>query len=208
MNDERKAFEEWFATEEAQRAASRHGWRGIALAAWQARAALSAPPREPVARRPIMCPRHPTFYTPCTVCGVQSLRASRAPRAPSAPAPVEVSWNRLRAFADDHVHGTCRILSKGDDCECLLCDLDRVRDAYRRAAPATGVVEALHDAWDRMDRARAILTDSNPRPECNWAMLDTSAARAALATPTRIVTAAPGDGRGAQDAYGEWKDRP
>ena len=31
-----------------------------------------------------------------------------------------------------------------------------------------------------MDRARAILTDNNPHPECNWGMLDTTALRAAI----------------------------
>jgi len=34
--------------------------------------------------------------------------------------------------------------------------------------------EALIDAEKRMTRARRILTDNNPRPECNWGMLDTS----------------------------------
>jgi hypothetical protein len=41
--------------------------------------------------------------------------------------------------------------------------------------------KALEAALERMDRARAILTDNNPRPECNWGMLDTSDLRAALA---------------------------
>ena len=38
----------------------------------------------------------------------------------------------------------------------------------------------LTDLADRAERARNILTDGNPRPECNWGMLDTSAARAYL----------------------------
>lgn len=33
---------------------------------------------------------------------------------------------------------------------------------------------ALTTACERMDRARGILTGENPRPECNWGMLDTS----------------------------------
>jgi hypothetical protein len=33
--------------------------------------------------------------------------------------------------------------------------------------------EAILDAVTRMQRARDILTDYNPRPECNWDMLDT-----------------------------------
>jgi hypothetical protein len=39
----------------------------------------------------------------------------------------------------------------------------------------------LNDALDRMDRARHVLTNGNPRPECNWGVLDTSAARTQLA---------------------------
>jgi hypothetical protein len=31
---------------------------------------------------------------------------------------------------------------------------------------------ALTAACDRMDRARGILTNDNPRPDCNWGMLD------------------------------------
>lgn len=40
--------------------------------------------------------------------------------------------------------------------------------------------DALKDALVRMDRARGILTDGKPRQECNWGMLATEAARAAL----------------------------
>jgi hypothetical protein len=40
--------------------------------------------------------------------------------------------------------------------------------------------EALEDAKARMDRARDILTDGKPRPECNWGMLDTNNLIAAL----------------------------
>jgi hypothetical protein len=47
----------------------------------------------------------------------------------------------------------------------------------KRAAPPVALVEA----WERMDRARNILTDGNPRPECNWGMLDTSEDRKAFA---------------------------
>ncbi len=47
----------------------------------------------------------------------------------------------------------------------------------------TTLREALVGACTRMERARDILTDSNPRPECNWGLLDTKALRAALAQP-------------------------
>ena len=40
--------------------------------------------------------------------------------------------------------------------------------------------EALQDASNHMDRARNILTDGKPTPECNWGMLATESARAAL----------------------------
>ena len=41
--------------------------------------------------------------------------------------------------------------------------------------------EALKNAIDRMDRARSILTNDNPQPECNWGVLDTSDLKEALA---------------------------
>lgn len=34
--------------------------------------------------------------------------------------------------------------------------------------------QLLATAMERMDRARNILTNGNPRPECNWGMLDTT----------------------------------
>ena len=34
--------------------------------------------------------------------------------------------------------------------------------------------EALDEAIERMDRARGILTNGAPTPECNWGMLDTA----------------------------------
>ena len=41
--------------------------------------------------------------------------------------------------------------------------------------------EALKQAIARMDRARRILTDGNPTPNCNWGMLDAADLREALA---------------------------
>jgi hypothetical protein len=43
--------------------------------------------------------------------------------------------------------------------------------------------EVLEQALERMDRARDILTNGNPRPECNWGLLDTAELRQALAQP-------------------------
>ena len=46
----------------------------------------------------------------------------------------------------------------------------------------------LERAIERMDRARMILTDGNPRPECNWGMLDTSDLRSNV----KLTGGAPG----------------
>ena len=40
---------------------------------------------------------------------------------------------------------------------------------------------SLTEACEHMDRARGILTNNNPRPDCNWGMLDSGDLRAALA---------------------------
>jgi hypothetical protein len=59
--------------------------------------------------------------------------------------------------------------------------------AYLKAAAVEPLTEALRDLADRADRARSILTDGKPTPSCNWGMLDTTVARAALshAAPAR-----------------------
>lgn len=36
------------------------------------------------------------------------------------------SQERLRNFIKEHSPGNCKVLSKGDVCECPLCDLDRI----------------------------------------------------------------------------------
>lgn len=43
------------------------------------------------------------------------------------------------------------------------------------------LAEALRSSLDRMDRARAILTDGRPTPNCNWGVLETMLERTALA---------------------------
>lgn len=60
-------------------------------------------------------------------------------------------------------------------------------EAPAQAAPSAGEVEReklilamLHNAMARMDRARNILTNGKPTPDCNWGMLDSSDLRAAL----------------------------
>jgi hypothetical protein len=59
---------------------------------------------------------------------------------------------------------------------------EAVRDAL---ATQTQVLNA---AFERMDRARGLLTDHNPRPMCNWGMLDTTDLRAQLATQAPALT--------------------
>lgn len=54
----------------------------------------------------------------------------------------------------------------------------------RGMTPTPNLREAAQAAMERMERARNVLTDGNPRPECNWAMLDTTELRAALSAPS------------------------
>ena len=61
-------------------------------------------------------------------------------------------------------------------------------------------------AIERMDRARTILTDGNPRPECNWGILATEDLRAHLAAEQQEPVAwrwreRPHESR----AWGDWR---
>lgn len=60
--------------------------------------------------------------------------------------------------------------------------------------PSNLVRAMLHNAMDRMDRARNLLTDGNPRPDCNWGMLDASDLRKALAAAPTEAKPAPAPG--------------
>lgn len=64
----------------------------------------------------------------------------------------------------------------------LLLDENECTELGRliESAVLAKVEPLLIDALTRMDRARAILTENNPRPDCNWGMLDTSDIRVAL----------------------------
>jgi hypothetical protein len=60
--------------------------------------------------------------------------------------------------------------------------LEFARAIERLSAARVAELEAaLLDCVTRMDRARDILTDGKPTPQCNWGMLDTNSARAILA---------------------------
>lgn len=43
--------------------------------------------------------------------------------------PLYQAATRLREFIRAHAPGGCRVLSKGDDCHCPLCDLDDLASA-------------------------------------------------------------------------------
>ena len=64
---------------------------------------------------------------------------------------------------------------------------DRARAALADHSASRSVAEdrgaLLAACLERMDRARRILADGNPRPECNWGMLDTSDIRATPPQP-------------------------
>ena len=51
---------------------------------------------------------------------------------------------------------------------------------YAHPPTPSALLEAAEKAADCMDRARNVLTQGSPRPECNWGMLDTADFRAAI----------------------------
>lgn len=51
----------------------------------------------------------------------------------------------------------------------------------------------LREALERMDRARNILTNGSPTPDCNWGMLDTSDLREAIAAIATVSSEAQTD---------------
>lgn len=54
------------------------------------------------------------------------------------------------------------------DLNSTACGASALTDVLERTQ------QLLAIAMERMDRARNILTNGNPRPECNWGMLDTT----------------------------------
>lgn len=42
-----------------------------------------------------------------------------------------ISQKRLRKFIEENQHGQCKILSLGDECECPLCDFDRITGSLK-----------------------------------------------------------------------------
>jgi len=78
--------------------------------------------------------------------------------------------DELMALADKYAESDVDFVLLGDP------DPKPFRDALQSA------IEALQRDLEhmRMERARGILTDNNPKSDHNWAMLDTIAARALL----------------------------
>jgi hypothetical protein len=119
----------------------------------------------------------------------------------------------------------CSAIDKKRDAPKVLNKLRAITCAP--AAPAqSGDTALLARAIERMDRARNILTDGNPRPECNWGMLDTSDLKAARPAQTEraltdffdvVFDGPPGhesgrfveceDSNGKSFNAGEWIDR-
>jgi hypothetical protein len=69
-----------------------------------------------------------------------------------------------------------------EELRCVIANERRTLRALRKSeATVKRLTEALEDCCDRMERARGVLCPDGPTPTCNWGMLDTSIARAALA---------------------------
>lgn len=88
--------------------------------------------------------------------------------------------------AEIQAYATTAVRAATDPLQALLLDAHRLQmEAEARANKAELAAELLKallvDAATRMERARNVLTGGNPRPDCNWAMLDTEKIRAALA---------------------------
>jgi len=64
------------------------------------------------------------------------------------------------------------------DCKSVGKDVCKDREAYINENQR--LRNALETAWERMDRARKILTDGKPSKHNNWGMLDTTLDRQAL----------------------------
>lgn len=73
----------------------------------------------------------------------------------------------------------------------------KAREPKSQRFPSDALETALYDAWNRMDRARLILTDGTPAAHENWGVLDTSLDRLALKAKTATQ---PSDALDAKDA--------
>lgn len=44
---------------------------------------------------------------------------------------LSVPIGRLRKFISDHLNGQCKVISEGSNCQCPLCDLDRIQETLK-----------------------------------------------------------------------------
>lgn len=76
----------------------------------------------------------------------------------------------------------CSEQSPAEDYDVLADHAAKMERELAEAKQQAGrLAGALERTLDRMDRARNILTDGRPRPECNWGMLDSTELRKELA---------------------------
>ena len=101
---------------------------------------------------------------PENICGTLAISVSKLAKERDAlAAKVQRMPHMCR---DDHEE----VWHAGSDDErCPIC---KVRDDQEKRIAE--LEAALKDACERMTRARMILTDNNPRWDCNWGMLDAS----------------------------------
>jgi hypothetical protein len=102
--------------------------------------------------------------------------------AMDVPAPIASAEEAVPvAFSELHAASTFKDTPEND--ARIRCAKEFYRLFLSHTHPAAAQpsrAEVLEEALTRMDRARNVLTDGNPRPECNWGMLDTSDLRAKL----------------------------
>lgn len=141
---------------------------------------MTTPPAEQAAEEGV------TEEMPCPFCGEPPGRMDRSSNSNSTGHVWFIYCYCGGYTAHAHQHGNT-------EAEALAA-------WNRRASPRAEAVsdervrELLEDAWKRMDRARDLLTDGNPRYECNWGMLDTKLDRAALSESKKDLPTRGSDG--------------
>ena len=101
--------------------------------------------------------------------GIVERASDRPPSSDSHPA-VGAELGRLRAFAREHAPGTCKILSRNDDCLCPLCDIDRI---------AASIV--IRKLGGLIDSSGALFVPGGPGERLAWQ-------RAMLSMDTKVST--------------------
>lgn len=84
---------------------------------------------EPYRYHPHLVDQRAITFKPCMECGKESEQHGMAVFE-VVDSPLIPQGDRLKAFVRKHGPGECRMLSKGNDCDCLLCVID---DLVQRA---------------------------------------------------------------------------